>query len=187
MDELKQYNIAFKSLADGVHHFNLTVGRALFESIESSLINDGNLTADVELTKNEHMLKLHFSIRGTIRVACDICLGEFDYPIDDCGGDIVVKFGDEYEELSEELVVIPESDNEINVGQWIYEFICVAMPIRFVHPLDADGNSTCDPEMVERLNQYLVTEKTDTDTAKSDDGSTDPRWDALKELIDKHK
>lgn len=187
MDELKQYNIAFKSLADGVHHFEMTVGRALFESIENSLIDNGNLTAAVTLTKSEHMLKLHFSIRGTIRVACDICLGEFDYPIDDCEGDMVVKFGEEYEELSEELVVIPESDNEIAVGQWIYEFICVAMPMRFVHPLDTDGNSTCDPEMVERLNQYLVTEKTDTDNADSDNGATDPRWDALKGLIDNHK
>lgn len=184
---MKQYNIAFKSLADGVHHFDMTVGRALFESIENSLINDGNLTAAVTMTKSPQMLKFHISISGTIRVACDICLGEFDYPIDDCEGDMVVKFGEEYEELSEELVVIPESDNEISVGQWLYEFICVAMPMRFVHPLDANGNSTCDPEMVERLNQYLVTEKTDTDNADSDNGATDPRWDALKGLIDNHK
>lgn len=189
MDNMEQYVIAFKSLKDGVHHFEYHINKDFFGSIESSLIDDGDLTVGVEMTKNQFMLKFHFSIKGTIKATCDICLGTFDYPID-CGDDIVVNFGSTTQELDENLYTIAEDEDTISVAQWIYELIGVNLPIRFEHPADANGNSTCDPEMIKKLNEYLVEEKTDTDKADDDESNssrTDPRWDALKGLLDKQQ
>ncbi len=174
-----KYVIPFKSLADGKHNFEWQVGKELFDAVENALVPDGNLVAKVEMNKSEQMLKLHFDIHGTVRATCDVCLDEFDYPIEDCEGDIVVKFGKDYEEISEELYVIPESDTDISVAQWIYEFVCVTLPLRFEHS-QAVGNQQCNPEMLERLSHYLVEEKTDSE--ETDTNDIDPRWEALKGL-----
>lgn len=178
-----KYVIEFKQLANGKYSYEWNVGHDLFDAIEDAVVSDGNLVARVDMVKSDHMLKLHFDIEGTIRAVCDVCLDEFDYPIEDCGGDIVVKFGDKAEEVSEELYVIDRNDNEISVAQWIYEFIAVSMPIPVEHPLDEEGNSTCNPEMLACLDKYLVTEKTEQDDDTNEATETDPRWDALKGLI----
>ncbi|MBP5366755.1 MAG: DUF177 domain-containing protein [Bacteroidales bacterium] len=186
MDNMEQYVIAFRSLKDGIHHFEYQINKDFFDNVESSLIEDGDLKVGLEMTKNQFMLKLHFSIEGTIKATCDICLEMFDYPID-CEDEIIVKFGTMTQELDENLYMIAEDEDTISVAQWIYELIGVNMPIRFEHPLDANGNSTCDPEMIKKLNEYLVEEKTDTDKAdytESNSSRTDPRWDALKGLLD---
>ncbi|MCQ2227234.1 MAG: DUF177 domain-containing protein [Bacteroidales bacterium] len=177
-----KYSIAFKALKDGSHDFTFEVDDAFFAGIENSLINGGKLTAEVNLVKSSQMLKFHFNISGIIRATCDICLGEFDYPIEDCEGDMMVKFGETSEEISEDLFQLADYENEINVAQWIYEILAVSLPIRFVHPEDENGNSTCDPEMIERLNQYLVSEdeiKTDEEADKN------LPFANLKGLIDK--
>lgn len=185
---MDKYDIAFKSLKDGIHKFEYHINKDFFDNIESSLIEDGDLDVKVEMVKNAQMLKFHFSIVGTIKATCDICLDTFDYPIEECEGDMVVKFGEKTHEIDDELYMLAYDEDTISVAQWIYEIIGVSLPIRFEHPLDAEGNSTCNPEMINKLNEYLVTEKTDTDEADNEESNSsriDPRWDALKGLLDK--
>ncbi|MDO4461429.1 MAG: DUF177 domain-containing protein [Bacteroidia bacterium] len=181
MSALSTYDIAYKSLSNGDHKLQFVVNQEFFDAMEDSLILGGDLVADLHIHKTEQMLQLHFDINGTIRAVCDVCLDEFNYPIEDVEGDMVVKFGDHSEELSEELYLLDEAEDIINVAQWIYEFVAVSLPIRMEHPLDEDGNSTCNPEMLAKVNEYMV----DTNNAK-DEESIDPRWAALKDLMDKN-
>ncbi|MCQ2203120.1 MAG: DUF177 domain-containing protein [Bacteroidales bacterium] len=184
MAEAEKYVIPFKSMADGVHNFRYKVGDDFFAEIDNSLIERGDIDAVVEMTKNSQMLRFHFELNGKITVPCDVCLEDMDYPIEECEGDMVVKFGETTEEISDELFQLAEGENEISVAQWIYEILAVSLPMRFVHPEDENGNPTCNAEMLEKLNQYLVTE-VKTDPEKPIMEATDPRWDALKGLIDK--
>lgn len=181
MSALSTYDINYKSLSNGDHKLQFTVNQEFFNAIEGDLILGGNLVADLSIHKTEQMLQLHFDINGTIRAVCDVCLDEFNYPIEDAEGDMVVKFGDHTEELSEELYMIDEAEDVINVAQWIYEFIAVTLPIRMEHPEDENGNPTCNPEMLAKVNEYM----TDTNSTKDEDESIDPRWAALKDLVDK--
>ena len=52
----------------------------------------------------------------------------------DTHGRLVVKFGSAYSEESDEIVIIPESEGEINIAWFLYEFIALAIPIKHVHP-----------------------------------------------------
>ena len=63
--------------------------------------------------------------------------------------------------------------NSFNEKQHIYEYIQLALPIKRVHTDDSEGNSTCDPEMLKKLNEFIVEEE----------NNTDPRWDELRKLI----
>lgn len=181
MSVLSTYDIAYKNLANGDHKLQFTVNQEFFDAIEGDLILGGDLKADVQLHKTEQMLQLHFDINGTIRAICDVCLDEFNYPIEDAEGNVVVKFGDHNEELSEELYMIDEAEEVINVAQWIYEFIAVELPIKMVHPEDENGNPTCNPEMLAKVNEYMA----DNQEKAKDDDDIDPRWAALKDLMGK--
>lgn len=181
------FNIPLRSLPEGDSSYDFHVGKGLFASIENALVDDGDLTAHVGLHKTAQMVAMDISIEGVVRTQCDICLGDMDYAVEDCGGRITLRLGDHFEEVNEELYEVDENEEELDLSQWIYEFICVSLPIRFEHPLDEDGNPTCDPEMLAELDKYLVKEGEEPEAAPSRDGQTDPRWDALKGLLGKEE
>jgi len=169
VDYLKNFAIPFRGLKLGDHHFEYVIDEKFFECIEYSEIKRGKVSVAIELNKQERMLIFQFNINGTVEVECDRCLGLFDYPV---SGDqmMYVKLGDEWLEESDDVLIIPESEHEFNVGQLIYEYIMLMLPIQRIHPDDDNGNSTCDPEMLEKLG-------TGTKPQQSD-----PRWDALADL-----
>ena len=57
---------------------------------------------------------------------------------------LYLKFGEEHEELADDVIVLAESENEINVAQYIYELFTLSLPLSLVHPEDENGNSTCN-------------------------------------------
>ena len=54
------------------------------------------------------MFEMDFRIEGVVSVPCDRCLDDVEIPIE-TRNRLVVKFGKEYAEESEEVVVIPEA------------------------------------------------------------------------------
>lgn len=182
MDKLKDYTIAFKGLSDGKHEFVYNLNDDFFGLFDAALVEKGELKAKVGMLKSQTMLTLEFEIRGKVESLCDKCLGALEIPVR-YKGKLLVKFGPEYDEPSEDIVVIPLDEHEINVAQWLYEFICVSLPIRHVHKKDKDGKLACDPEMLKKLDQYLVVGNTGNEV----NDEVDPRWAALKNLVDKNK
>lgn len=169
-----EYDIAFKGLAEGVHTYHYEIGPRFFEQMEESLVDSGELKVDVELLKQTTLLTLKFNIKGTVNISCDRCLEPLDLAIK-CKGKLLVKFGEEYDEPSDEIVVLPYDAHQINVAQYIYEFIGVNLPIQRVHP-----NNSCNPEMLQKLEAYTI-------APADEDATADPRWDELKKLLDKNK
>ncbi len=174
MDKLKDYNIAFKGLKDGKHHFHYTIGQNFFDCIEDSAIEKGDFEVDVNMIKNSQMLQFDFNIDGNVHTICDNCLGELTIPVT-YNGILYVKFGVVYDEPSEEIIVLPHEEHEFNVAQLIYEFIVVSMPLRSIHK-DLDS---CDPEMKDKLKEFS-SESHEQDN--KEDEAIDPRWEALKKL-----
>lgn len=180
MDRLRNYGIPFKGLKEGKHLFKYEIGAEFFGLFVQPLIEKGVLKAEVELNKSSALLTLNFNIGGEVETVCDNCLEALTLPVVN-ESLMYVKFGEEYDEPTEEIIVLPHEEHEINVAQLIYEFICVALPIRHVHPEDENGNVTCNTEMMNQLNNYLVEEGTE----EEQDDDIDPRWAALKKLVDK--
>lgn len=95
---------------------------------------------------------------------------------------LIVKFGNEYSEESDEIVIIPEEDGEINIAWFLYEFIILSLPMKKVH---APGQ--CNRIVSSKLNKHKVStseDENDDDINDLDDEntSTDSRWDALKDI-----
>jgi uncharacterized metal-binding protein YceD (DUF177 family) len=47
---------------------------------------------------------------------------------------LIVRFGEEFNDDNEELLILPFGEFEINVSQYIYEMIVLSVPLRRVHP-----------------------------------------------------
>ncbi len=175
MDKLKIYSIPFVGLKKGVHTFDFLIEDDFFELMEQDLLQQGKVKVVIDLNKKDTLMELDFKISGHVKLSCDRCLEEFDHELE--GEDrLIVKFGMETVEESEEILVLASNETEINVAQFIYEFISLRVPMRHVHPDDDEGNSTCDPEFLAKIEELSKHE--------DEEHEPDPRWEALKNLKD---
>jgi uncharacterized metal-binding protein YceD (DUF177 family) len=126
------------------------------------------------------MLELDFKIRGSVNINCDLTNEPFDQPVEN-ELSLVVKFGEEFDEVNEELLILPHGEHQVEVQQYLYEAIVLAVPAKRVHPKVKDGSM--DSEILKKLEELSPK----TVGEKQDDGETDPRWNKLKELLNDKK
>lgn len=174
MEKNVDTTIQFSGLKSGIYNYDFTLNDSFFSEYKNEKILGGKVVFDVKLEKKERLMTFFFNYHGTVLTECDRCLGEMEWPIDGTET-LYVKQSDTEKSDDENIVVLPESEYKIDLAQWMYEYIAVALPIKCVHHDDENGNPTCDPEML----KYLGNEgQEDIDK----EGEIDPRWSALKAL-----
>lgn len=170
MNNLKDYVISFRGLKIGNHEFDFQVTDSFFEAFEYSRTKKGSLALKVIVNKTENMLKLDFIFKGSVNVSCDSCGDDFDFPVD-FTENFIVKFSDQEEEDSDEIVFLPSAAYEIYLSQFIYEFVNLALPMRLTHAEDEEGNPSCQVEVLDEFEDF-----------NEPKDEVDPRWEALKKL-----
>ena len=178
MNKRGSYAVRISGLGEGDHIFSFELDRQFFGLYEYSDICEGNVNAEVILSKKPGALSLHFNLEGELEVTCDRCLGKFMMGIS-TAQTIYVKIGEASGEVDDDVLIIGKDEHEIEIGQYLYEFMMLALPYQKVHPDDKDGHPTCDPEMLKKLDAHRAKEPESSDM-------TDPRWDALKEIFKKN-
>ncbi len=173
------YAVRISGLGEGDHDFSFEIEKQFFVLFEHPDISNGNVHAEVTLEKKTGVFSLHFSLTGNVEVLCDRCLEKFSTDISTTQT-IFVKVGESPGEIEDDVLIIARDDHEIEVGQYLYEFILLALPYQKVHPDDSDGHSTCNPEMLKQLDAHSTKE-----TEREE--NIDPRWDALKGIIEKNE
>jgi uncharacterized metal-binding protein YceD (DUF177 family) len=175
----KNFTIQFIGLKDGVHNYIFKINNEFFDLFEYSELTNGNLEAKVEFIKAPTMLTFNIHIKGLVALTCDVCVDEFEHNLD-FENTIYVKFGGEYEELDLDLIVINKNDVDFNFAKLFYDLIIVNLPAKRVHPVDDQGNSTCNPKMLKRIQELLVYES--NSEQDEEDENIDSRWNELKKL-----
>jgi uncharacterized metal-binding protein YceD (DUF177 family) len=169
MNYLKHFIIPFSGLKAGTYTYAFEIDDRFFEHFEYSEIKKGKVHIGCQLEKQARMMILIFDITGTVRVACDRCADEFDQPLDG-RQKLIVKYGPDHHEETDDILIIAESENELDISQFLYEYIHLLIPIRKVHGTDENGHSLCNPEVLRFIRE------------ESGDHSVDPRWEALRNL-----
>lgn len=173
MNYLKQYRIPFSGLSLGTHDFEFDIDKAFFDCYEYSIVKDGRLKAAVTLHKQENMMVVHFHITGTVDLVCDVCLSTFpaETEIEDR---LIVKFSEkELGDTTEEIMVLPKHEHELDIAPVLYEFINVSVP-HYKKCSEQGNNLTCDETVLAKLNNLSAEQQETT--------QTDPRWEALKNI-----
>ena len=178
MDILKKYEVAFHGLKEGRHTFEFLVNKEFFENYTESIVSNGSLKVTVSLEKSSMLLVLDFTIKGEVELPCDRCLDLFMLPLY-FKGKLFVKFGETNEELSDDVLVLNTNEHSLNIAQYIYENIHLSLPYKRIHPDLPGGESGCNPEMLNKLNELII-----HDTLAE---PNDSRWDQLKGLLNNKK
>ncbi|SDJ76977.1 Uncharacterized metal-binding protein YceD, DUF177 family [Catalinimonas alkaloidigena] len=180
---VKEFEIEIASLQPGtVKNYVLEVHEAFFSAFSPSIAERGNLRVDLELSKSETMITTRFHIKGTVELICDRSLEPFDEPID-VTHRVIFKFGEEAEELDDDLFVIPRDAHYLSLGQHVYDFIGLAIPMRKLHPDCRTEDDETAQGFFYQSSTQMPEEASDDDA--SSDKAADPRWDALRALRDR--
>ena len=186
MGKFTAYKLPLKSLTKGTHTFDFHLDKQFFANMENTDVRDADINVHLTVDYNGDVYALAFNLTGEVLLQlCDRCLDDLHLPIE-TGYNITVKYGDDYNDDSDTLLEIPESDNFLNVAYMIYDTVVLAIPIKHVHPL-----GKCNRQMSAILKKHRAGggDSADDDAEfldgiDTDDSSTasDPRWDALRGL-----
>ncbi len=175
MKVTNEFLIPFIGLKLGKHQFEYQIKKAFFEHFEYDEFESADIKVTVVLDKKSTMLELSFKHSGTIHVPCDLTNEDFDLPVKG-KLNLIVRFGETFNDDNEELLILPIGEHQIDVSQYIYEMIVLSIPLKKVHPGIKDG--TLESDVLSMLNDIQVQEPIEVK-----EENTDPRWDELKKLL----
>lgn len=195
MGKFTAFNISLKGLIDDTQTFEYAIDSDFFQEIESFEIQGGMVKTHLTVKNSNGIYDFSFKFEGVVTIACDRCLCDLEHIVD-TEYHLSVKRGEEFSEESDQLLIIPENQMELNVASMIYDSIVLTIPLKHNHP---DGE--CDEDMADFLNMLIAGEDDEfyyEDELEDDEGNEDeledesdenkdskpidPRWEALKKL-----
>ena len=191
MGKFDKYKIDLKGMQTDSAKYEFVLDNLYFAHIDGPEVQKGKVNVTLTVKRTSRAFELSFQTDGMVWVPCDRCLDEMELQITS-SDKLMVKFGHEYAEEGDNLIVIPEEEGEINVAWFMYEFVALSIPMKHVH---APGK--CNKTMSSKLKKHTARSTEDGDEEYEDDSveeditidddvpvATDPRWDGLKGLLE---
>jgi len=141
--------IPLNGWTEGRKEYRFSVGKEFFEAFDNSEILDANVKVDISVVKSGRVTDVDMELSGTLTVPCDRCLEDLALPVA-ASPRLRVRFGAEGEtdeEEERETVFVDPSEPDLDLGQTIYDYAMLSLPLQRVHP---EGG--CDPVTVGYLN-----------------------------------
>jgi uncharacterized metal-binding protein YceD (DUF177 family) len=184
------YKVDLRNISLGVHPYEFLLENKFFMDIDGPEVQKGKVKVSLTVKHSAMMFEMNFLLEGVVYVPCDRCLDDMEIPIE-TKNRLVVKFGKEYAEESDEIVVIPEDEGAINLAWFLYEFIALAIPMKHIHP-----PGKCNKLMSTKLKKHSAKSISDEGDYAGDEAddimvvdedvaeAADPRWDTLKGFVE---
>jgi uncharacterized metal-binding protein YceD (DUF177 family) len=179
----KDFLIPFVGLKLGKHQFEFDIDKTFFDAFDFDDYNGVDVKVQLTLEKKSTHMELEFKHKGTVNVPCDLSNEDFDLPIKG-KINLIVKFGDEYNDDNDEMLILPHGEYQVNVAQYIYEMIVLSVPTKRVHPGMKDGTLA---SVINKLDELAPKVQQKEKKEEVEEKNTDPRWDGLKKLLTDNK
>ena len=157
MNHRRAYEIAFVGLKPGIHVFEYHLDSKFFTHYGEQ--DFSNCEADIKLSLEKHssFMLLKFDVGGVADVNCDRCGNKLQLQLWD-EFNITVKMSDEPEVMNDQeedpdVYYISRGESHLYVGDWIYEFINLSIPMQKMCGPDEIGGPQCNKEVLEKLKQ----------------------------------
>jgi uncharacterized metal-binding protein YceD (DUF177 family) len=171
MIALSEYIIPFTSLKPGKNHLIYEIEGSFFKKFDYSDIEKCKLKVEVQVDKLSAMLVFDFKISGDVSSECDRCSDEMTVAVSN-EERLIIKFGEEtFDEVTDEIVILPQGTQEINLARYLYEYIHLSLPYRRAH----SNEKECNQFVLQKLDELKQNKKNSSQ-------ETDPRWEVLKNL-----
>jgi uncharacterized protein len=184
VNALSEYDVAFVKYRNGSYRLAYKIGDAFLENFEYSSLKQGAFRAEVEFIRQETQMEFNFTVSGRALVECDRCLDMFYFPIENTFR-LIVRITPDVQEEEEHILYISPSEHKINLAQYLYEMIHLALPMK---KICEDGGKECSRGFVE---QYMAGAAGKSELKKTKENEElNPEWEKLKDLFkeeDKNK
>lgn len=120
---MQPFIVKLIGLASGKTEFNWQADHEFFGKFENSEILDADLEVNALVTNHGVTIDVECTIDGTVTVPCDRCLDDLQIPVE-------TGFSETY---------VPE-DDELDLSQDVYDFVCISLPMQRVHENEEDCN-----------------------------------------------
>lgn len=192
MKAIKDYIIDFNTLAEEQSDLSLSyhLTNEFFSQYEEFPIIGGDVDVQVDVHKVSfgHFI-LNIELSGSIEIPCDRCLDPMTVEIES-EGELKVRYGMDIQmggetystiddESSEYDFTLMSNDTTLDLSWSLYELVELALPLQNIHP-----EGECNTNMEDLLQEHIALLPGEVE-GDSDDSEevTDPRWDALKNIL----
>jgi uncharacterized metal-binding protein YceD (DUF177 family) len=174
---LNYFNLAFVKLTNGEHQMTFEVNDSFFEYFGNQEISGASVTLLASIIKSDSMLVIDLKGNGSLVSTCDRCLNAVRFNVKPDFKVIAHMNSSEVETVSNDdvnlqLIYLRSSDFELNLASSIYESFLPCIPM--VKSCETLENKDCDDSVTRIINQD-----------GNNDDSVDPRWEKLKQLLNK--
>lgn len=168
---LNKIVIPVKGLPQGEHSFTFAINGEFFQGFENGQVKDADCTVRVSVIRHQTILSVNCIIGGYVVTECDRCLDDLTLKVD-VERELTVGFGNvDVDEAAdqEDIFIIDPTDSEICLDQFVYDYVCLSLPLVKVHP-----EGKCNPQMLKYLSKT--------------DGCSEPKMDSpfenLKDMLE---
>jgi len=128
-------------------HF--AAGVEFFQAFENEEIKGADVNVVCTASKRGTDILLDLEISGCVTVVCDRCLENLSLPVESEASLILrTREGGEESADGREVLVHEPSEKEVDLGQVVYDYVCLSLPMQRVHP---EGG--CNPDVVRFLSK----------------------------------
>ena len=172
MGKFQKFKIQLAGLGEGVYERDFKIDTDFFRNMECNDVIDADVDVHMRLEHKHGTYYCHFELKGMMHIPCDRCLDPMEHPVDTTF-DIAVKYGPEFDDSSDDVLIIPETDACLNVAYMLYDTMILTIPIRHVHP-----QGGCNKAMAGVLQRHRSARQ------DAEDGIEDPDPDELEAEIE---
>ena len=189
--KLATFRIPLRGAKQGTDNYEFLLDDDFFRAMESIDILGGAVKVSLAVRRANEANYFAIHCQGTIQIVCDRCLEPMDYAVE-ADYDLAVKYGDEYDDSKDGVLIVPEGDNVLDVAPIVYDTVALCIPLQHVH---AEGE--CDEATWQALqahtahdlddepDEYGTYADEDADADQLDsETNIDPRWAELMKLKD---
>ena len=178
MNYRRRFEIAFVGLKPGVHEFEYEIDDKFFTEYQEQEFKNCTASVKMSLDKHNGFMLLKFEVGGKLEVQCDRCGNQLPFDLWD-EFNMMVKMVENPNEMNEQeedpdVFYISKGESHINVGEWIYEFINLSIPMQRMCSEEEMGGPHCNKEVLAMLKQMDVQNKPDGN----------PLWKGLEKFKD---
>lgn len=157
----------------GLNEYTFNLNDEFLSKIEGSTIQHANVIATLALLKAENLYDLKFHLKGTVSCECDVCLEEFEMPVD-AEFQLLMKVSEVEKYDDDEIIYITDKLIEYDLTQYLYESLMLSLPVR--KTCEMSGTKECNKEVIAKLDELRAEEH-------GDDDDSNPTWDKLKDIF----
>lgn len=178
--------IPLNGMKDGREKFSWQVDERFFNDFGNDDIRRADIGIDAEVHKSGSCVGVDVRLEGHVTVPCDRCLDDLELPV---GRDVrlSVKFGEDPASLDEdfskderETVYVSSERAELDLGQIIYDYVCLEIPLQRIHP-----EGECDSEMLGWISSGKPSDGLSGEVRESETEVGGSPFEALRGLFDK--